>query len=207
MNRTKNTWNKLADKATVEKTVASLLANEIEASFVATGTDAKAKALSLIPEGKEVMTMTSTSTDTIGLSKELNESGRFDSARAKLAKMDRDTQGKEMRKLSATPDFVVGSVHAVTENGQILVASQSGSQIPAYAYGSAHVIWIVGTHKIVKNIAEGMKRIYEHSLPLEDQRAKKAYGVGSSVAKILIINKEKVIGRLHLIFVNEVLGF
>ena len=122
--------------------------------------------------------------------------------------MDRNTQGLEMQRLGAAPEFVIGSVHAVTQDGKVMIASNSGSQLPAHAYGSSNVIWVVGIQKIVKNIDEGFKRIYEHSLPLESERARKAYNMpGSFVSKILIINKEIKPGRITIIFVPEILGF
>jgi hypothetical protein len=111
------------------------------------------------------------------------------------------------RQLGAGPDFATGSVHAVTEDGHLLIASASGSQLPAYAYGGGKVIWVVGTQKIVKNMDDAMKRLQEHTFPLENARAQKVYGVGSAIAKTLVINKEFTAGRLVLIFVNEVLGF
>ena len=152
--------------------------------------------------------MTSVTLDKIGISKEINESGNYNSVRKKLMTMDRKTQGKEMQKLGAAPEYAIGSVHAVTEDGKILVASNSGSQLPAYVYSSNNVIFVVGTQKIVKNLNDAFKRIYEYTLPLESERAKKAYGVpGSFVSKILIINREINPGRIKLIFVNEVLGF
>jgi hypothetical protein len=89
-----------------------------------------------------------------------------------------------------------------------MIASNSGSQIPGYAYGADHVVWVVGTHKIVKDIDEGLERIYQHSLPLESERARKAYGVERSyVSKILIFAREPEKNRSTVIFVNEVLGF
>ncbi len=122
--------------------------------------------------------------------------------------MDKSKQGKEMQMLGAAPEYAVGSVHAVTEDGKVLIASATGSQLPAYVYGSKKVIWVVGTQKIVKNTDDGIKRIYEHTLPLESERAKKAYGVsGSFVAKLLLINKEFEKDRIHLIFVNESIGY
>jgi len=154
------------------------------------------------------MSMSSVTLDTVSISKEIQESEKYNSARKKLLSMDRRTQDLEMQKLGAAPEWAAGSVHAITEDGKVIIASQSGSQLPAYAFGSSHVIWVVGTQKIVKNIDEGMKRIYEYVLPLESERAKKAYGVpGSAVNKILIINKEAQKGRITIIFVNEVLGF
>jgi len=114
----------------------------------------------------------------------------------------------QMQKLGAAPDWVIGSVHAVTQDGHVLIASNSASQLPAYAAGSNHVVWVVGAQKIVKNIEEGMKRIYEHSLALENKRVQKAYGMKESfVSKILIVNREARRGRTILILVNEVLGF
>ena len=199
-------WNTLATKQSVEKTIAALKANGIEAVFVNDGAEAKKKALEMIPKGTEVMNMTSVTLDTIGLPKELNESGKFNSVRAQL--MDKNVSAREKKMLGAAPEWVVGSVHAVTENGEVLVASNSGSQLPAYAYGSDHVVWIVGTQKIVKDLEEGRKRIYEYVLPLESERAKKAYGVaGSFVSKLLIFNREASVGRISVILVGEVLGF
>ncbi|KKU68551.1 MAG: hypothetical protein UX89_C0003G0053 [Parcubacteria group bacterium GW2011_GWA2_47_16] len=199
-------WNTLATKDSVEKTIAALKRNGIEAVFVKDGAEAKKKTLEMIPAGAEVMNMTSVTLDTIGLSTELNDSGKFDSVRAKFA--DEKVSAREKRRLGAAPEWVVGSVHAVTENGEVLVASNSGSQLPAYAYGSEHVMWVVGTQKIVKDLEEGRKRIYEYVLPLESERAKKAYGVaGSFVSKLLIFNREASVGRISVILVGEVLGF
>lgn len=202
-------WDQLADIETVNKTIEALKANGIEAKFVETKEDAKREVLSLVPESSEVMTMTSQTLSQANLDEEINKAdSKFKPVRDKLYAMDRSTQGQEMNKLGAAPQYVLGSVHAVTEDGHVLIASNTGSQLPAYAYGAMHVIWVVGAQKIVKNTDEGIRRIYEHSLPLESERAKKAYGVpGSSVNKILILNKEVQPQRITLILVNEVLGF
>ncbi len=199
-------WEKLANGESIQRAVSALNANGIETFVVESGQEAKEKVLEMIPAGSEVMTMSSVTLDTIGLSKEINESGRFTSIRNKIYSMDRNTQGAEMRKLGATPEWAISSVHAVTEDGKVLIASASGSQLPAHVYGAGRVIWVVGVQKIVKNLDEGIKRIYEHALPLEDVRARKAYGFGSSVNKILIVNKDSP-GRTTMILVKESLGF
>ena len=143
---------------------------------------AKQKIKDLIPDGAEVMTMTSVTLDTLNIVR------------------------TEIR--SSAPDYAIGSVHAVTEDGHVLIASATGSQLPAYVYGAKHVVWIVGQQKIVKNVEEGIKRIYDYVLPLESERAHKAYGVpGSAVNKLLIFNKEVTPNRVHLILVKENLGF
>lgn len=200
-------WDNLANEQTINNTINSLKVNGIEAMVVENGQKAKEKVLEMIPKGAEVMNMSSVTLDTLGLDKEINESGNFEAVKAKLVKMDRKTQSVEMQKLGAAPVWTIGSVHAVTEDGKLLIASNSGSQLGVYAYASTHVIWVVGTQKIVKNVDEGIKRIYEYVLPMESERAKKAYGVGSNMSKLLIINKEIVPGRLTIIFVKEKLGF
>ncbi len=200
-------WNKLATKKIVNTTIENLKNNGIDGVVVKSGEDAKKKVLELIPVGSEVMTMTSETLRSIALPEEIDKSGKFDSVREKLSKMDRSTQSGEMQKLGAAPKYAIGSVHAVTEDGQVIIASNTGSQLPAYVYGSEHVIWVVGIQKIVKNVEEGMKRIYDYVLPLESERAKKAYGNPSNVSKLLIINKEVKPDRIKIVFVEESLGF
>lgn len=201
-------WDILATKETIDKTVESLKKNGMEVSFVGDSKEAKERVLELLPTGAEVLTMTSVTLDTLGISNEINESGKYNSVRRLLMRMDRATQFSAMQKIGAAPEWTLGSFHALTEDGQIMIASRTGSQLPAYAYGSSHVILVAGVQKIVKNIAEGARRIYEHCLPLESERAHKAYGVeGSRVNKILTINADETPGRIHLILVNEVLGF
>ncbi len=201
-------WTTLADQISLDKTIASLQANHIDTVAVANKEEAKKKLLELLPLGSEVFSMTSMTLEALGVLPDINESGKFDSVRKKLLLMNRETQGREMRKLGAAPDWAVGSVQAVTQDGQIMIASQTGSQLSAYASGAGHIIWVAGTQKIVQNIDEGFRRIYEHCLPLEGQRAKKAYGrSGSSVNKVLLVSKEIKPGRTTLIFVKKVLGF
>ncbi len=201
-------WNTIPEQSIIEKTIQSLKANGIEAMVVNTGDEAKKKVLELIPEGSEVMTNTSVTADTIGLSESINESGKYSAVKPKLYALDPKTQKREQKKLGAAPDYAVGSVHAVTEDGKVLIASNTGSQLPGYAYGSDHVIWVVGAQKIVKDINDGFKRISDYTLALESERARKAYGTdGSNISKMLIVNKEVTPGRITVIFIKEVLGF
>jgi len=200
-------YTEIPSKKEILKTTASLQENGINVYISKDREDAKRKVFELLPREADIMTMTSVTLDTLGISNEI-ESGSYSSIRKKLQSMDRDTQGLEMQRLGAAPEWVIGSVHAVTQDGKVMIASNTGSQLSAYVYGANNVIWVVGIQKIVKNIDEGFKRIYEHSLPLESERARKAYNVpGSFVSKILIINKEVKLGRITIIFVPEILGF
>lgn len=201
-------WEKLASAESIEKVLTSLKNEGIDVIVAEKGEEARQKVLEMIPKGAEVMTMSSQTLDAIGVTKEINESGNYDAVKAKLMKMDRTTQGREMQKLGAAPDWVLGSVHAVSEDGHVFIASNTGSQIAPYAYSAGHVIWVVGTQKIVRNWDEGNKRVYEYSLPRESER-QKANGNpnGSNVSKLLVVNKEFRPGRITMILVKEKLGF
>jgi len=195
----------LASDEQVARAAKALEANNIYTIVVDTGEQAKAALWKLIPEGAEVFTATSRTLDTLDVPQEVNQ--RYDSVRAKLAKMNRETQNREMIKLGAVPQYIVGSVHAVTEDGKVVVASNTGSQLAPYAASAEHVIWVVGTQKIVPNLDEGLKRVREYTYPLEDERALQAYGMNSFISKWLIVNREVIPGRTSMILVKEKLGF
>ena len=204
-------WKVPASKDSIERTLKALNANGIQAVAAANAAEARQKVLAMLPAGAEVFTMASVTLDSVGLSKELNEPGRFDSIRNKLNTMNSNTQEREMRKLCAAPDFTVGSVHAVSEDGHLLIASNTGSQLPAYAYSAGKVIWVVGAQKIVKDLDEGMRRLREYVLGLETVRARKAYGLpedwSSFYSKVLMFRREVNPNRTQVVLVNEALGF
>ncbi len=197
----------LADEHTIQKTLEALSKNGFIVFIVQNKNEARQKVLELLPKGSEVFTLTSQTLEQTGITKAVNESGDFKSVRNQLYAMNRETQKDEMRKLGAAPEWAVGSVHALTQEGQALVASNTGSQLPAYAYGAEKVIWVVGAQKIVKNADEARQRIREYTFPLEDERALAAYGVHSGISKMMLFNKEIVPGRITIIIVKEKLGF
>jgi hypothetical protein len=208
---TKN-WSTLAEKATIVRSIAALKGNGIEAMLVSSAAEAKARVLDIIPAGAEVMTMSSRTLEETGIADAINGSEKYDSVKNKLNAMDRAKHNREMQRLGAAAEWTVSSAHAVTEDGHILIASMTGSQLAGEASGSDHVIYVVGVHKIVENIDQGMKRIQEYVLPLESERVKIAYGVpGSKINKVLLINGEKLDwptpARSQVIFVNQKLGF
>lgn len=205
---TQTKWNTLADDQVIAQTAEALEANGISSLVVDTAADAKEKVLALIPDGAEVMTATSETLRTAGIVDAIDESSNYKSVKKELTSLDREKDGRKMQQIGAAPEYVVGSVHAVTQDGKVVIASNTGSQLSSYAYGSSHVIWVVGTQKIVKDLADADKRIYNYVLPLESERAHKAYGVpGSFVSKLLIFNREPNPRRITIIFVKETLGY
>jgi len=145
--------------------------------------------------------------DVLGITHEIEKSGRYAALRPRIWSMDRETEADEIRRLGAAPDVMLGSVHAVTETGSLLAASMSGSQLGPYVSGAGRVILVVGTQKIVPDLEEGLLRINEYAYRLADARPPRAYGTRGAVNKVLVINREITPGRITVILVDEVLGF
>lgn len=197
-----------ASNGLIAKTIEALQKNNIKATLVDDLEAAKAMVISLIPQDAEVMTMVSATLDTAGISELLDKSGNYKSVRAQLYEMDPKKDTHKMRKLAASPDYVVGSANAITEDGKLLWASATGSQLGAYAYTAGKVILVVGSQKIVKDRESAIKRIYDYILPIESKRAQKAYGVaGSAVNKLLEIGAEVDPQRITIIFVKKPAGY
>jgi L-lactate utilization protein LutC len=195
-----------ADRAHLQRTAAALAARGFKAQVADTAEHARELVLAAIPEGAEVHIALSETMREIGITKEIDESGRYDSIRARLSALDRETQAREMRKLGAAPDYIVGSAHAITDDGQVVVGSGSGSQLGAYAYAGGNVILVVGHQKLVSDLDEGLRRVREYSLPREYMRMQDAGRPGSLLAKTLIIHHEPS-ARISVILVPETLGF
>jgi len=200
-------YAKTADKRSLYKTVKAFKKNGVKVHVYKKENQAVKKLFELIPKGAEIMNMTSTTLNTLNVPERLIKEKSFNLIRSKLNKMNNPSQAIEKKRLGSSQQYAIGSVQAVTESGQILIASNTGSQIPAYAYGAEHVIWVIGTQKIVKNLSQGIERIYKYCLPLENERFMKLYGKKSNVSKILIINDEKVPKRITIIFIEKNIGF
>jgi hypothetical protein len=190
----------------VDEVAAALRANNIEAVVVATGAEAAGAVLGLIPEGAEVHSGKSKTLEDTGLYAALTESSRYDAIRPRLFAMDRVTQGREMRKLAAAPDVMVGSVEAITVDGTLVAASATGSQLGPFASGAGRVILVVGSQKIVPDLDAALRRIREVVLPWENARIQERLGVDTMLAKILLIHGEWTPDRITVVLVREPVG-
>jgi hypothetical protein len=197
----------VADDGRVRRATAALEANGITVLRAADPDEARRIVLDLIPEGAHVNHGASQSLEVSGIIDAVEKSGRYELLRPRLRSLDRKTQADEIRRLGASPDVMLGSVHAVTETGSLIAASMGGSQLGPYVSGAGKVILVVGTQKIVSDLEEGLRRVNDYAFLLEDARAQLAYGIHSAVNKVLIINREVVPGRITVVFVDEVLGF
>jgi acyl-CoA hydrolase len=199
-------FDALPDEQTLAETVTALEEHGFSVEVADSLDAARQAVLARIPAGASVMTNTSVTLQETGLADEINESGRYDSARNKMFALDFATQAQQMKAIGGQPDYALGSVHAVTRDGTLVIASASGSQLASYAWGAANVIFVVGAQKLVPTLEAAHQRIYQHSLKLEDARAQAAYGQHSSVGKVLEIHQE-LPGRIHIVLIRQPVGF
>jgi acyl-CoA hydrolase len=197
----------LPDEHALQATVVALEEHGFSVEVVDDLDAARQAVLARIPEGSSVMTNTSVTLAETGIADAINDGGgRWESARNKMFALDFATQAQEMKAIGGQPDYALGSVHAVTRDGTLVIASASGSQLASYAWGAANVIFVVGAQKLVPTLEAAHERIYQHSLPLEDARAQAVYGQHSQAGKILEVHQE-LPGRIHIVLIRQPVGF
>jgi hypothetical protein len=191
----------------LERAAAALAAHGFTVEILDDAAAARARVKDLIPPGASVFTGASETLRLSGIEEDINAGGRYDAVRSRGQTMDRATQLAEIWRVISTPDVIVGSVHAVTETGSLVIASASGSQLPGYAGGSRRAIWVVGAQKVVPDLSSALRRVEEHCLPLESERAMQAYGQPSAVNRLLVLNAEPDPGRGVVLLLREGIGF
>jgi acyl-CoA hydrolase len=199
-------FTRLPDEETLAATVVALEEHGFSVDVVDDFDAAREAVLARIPEGSSVMTNTSVTLQETGIAAAIDDGETYESARNTMMALDFATQLQEMKGIAGQPDFALGSVHAITRDGALVIASASGSQLASYAWGANNVIFAVGAQKLVPTLEDAHERIYRHSLPLEDARSFAAYGQNSRVGKILEIHQEDP-GRIHVVLILQSAGF
>jgi hypothetical protein len=194
-----------ADAAALDRAAEGLRARGFDAHVVPNGLAARELLLSLVPAGAQVGEGASATLDQIGVTEIIEKSGRYEAVRLQTRAMDRQTQAGEIRRLSNAPDFQINSVHALTEKGEMLIASATGSQLGPIVSGAGRVILVVGAQKVVPDLATAYRRLDDYAFPMEDARAQQAYGMHSSVRKTLVLQGDFP-GRTSVIIVREAVG-
>ena len=203
---TPDRFTTLPDEQALQATVVALEEHGFSVEVVDDLNAAREAVLARIPQGSSVMTNTSATLAETGIADAINDGGAYDSARNKMLALDFASQAQQMKGIGGQPDYALGSVHAITRDGTLVIASASGSQLASYAWGAANVIFVVGAQKLVPTLEAAHQRIYQHSLKLEDARAIAAYGQHSFVGKVMEIHQE-LPGRIHIVLIRQVVGF
>jgi hypothetical protein len=195
-----------ASETTLQRVAERIRERNIEALIVNNGEEARQIVLERIPKGAEVHSGKSRTLQDSGILDALQDPNQYNALRHQLVKMDRKTQAPEMRKLIASPSFMLGSVQAITEEGILVVASATGSQIGPYANTAGKVMLVIGSQKIVPDLETALRRMREYVLPWEDAQVRKAINIGTFVGKILIVEREWINERMTVVLVREPIG-
>ncbi|MEV4313613.1 LUD domain-containing protein [Actinocrispum sp. NPDC049592] len=196
-----------ASARSLDRAATALKEHGFAAEILQNAEAARDRVKELIPEGASVFTGASETLRLSGIEQDIATSGRYEAIRPRVLAMDRATQSDEIRRLVSAPDVSLGSVAAVTETGSLLIASASGSQVPAFSGGAGHRIYLAGAQKVVPDLPTALRRLEEHSLPLESERAMAAYGVPSVVNRLLVLNGEPFPGQATVLLLREAIGF
>ncbi|MFF7992302.1 nuclear transport factor 2 family protein [Kitasatospora xanthocidica] len=191
----------------LERAAAALAANGFTVEILDGLGAARARVEELIPADAAVFTGASETLRLSGIDEDVNAGDRYRSVKSRALAMDRAAEADGLRRLVATPDVVVGSVAAVTETGSLVVASGTGSQLPAYVGGAGRAIWIVGAQKVVPDLPTALRRVETHALPLESARARAAYGQDSAVNQLLVLNAPARMTAGTVLLLREAVGY
>jgi len=194
-----------ASEATLEAVAERLRARNFEVVIVDDGAAAKAEVLSRVPEGSQVHSGKSKTLEDAGIFDEFMNNENYDFIRRRTMKMDRNTQRDEMRKAGAAPDIMVNSAHALTETGQVVMTSATGSQIGPIASGAGKLILVIGSQKVVPDLDTAFRRIEDYVIPYEENRLNVAHGV-AKMNRTLILGGDHTPGRTTIILVRQPIG-
>ena len=199
--------SQLADETAIERAVESLTARNMEAIVVENRDKALEALKELVPPGSEVYSSTSETLDAIGFTEFLHGNPSYNNLHDQIDVEPDPAKQREMRRLASVAEYYVGSVQAITETGEILVASASGSQISAYAYAAKHLVLVAGTNKLCPTLSDAIDWVRGYALEKHDQWLA-GRGVGPMpIGKLLIMEKESTVGRVRVVLIKEELGW
>ena len=195
------------DAAALARAVAALKSRKIDAVVAADGPAALAILQEMIPDGAAVFKSTSETLDAIGYSDYIRQTDRYLNLYRELAaEPDRERQ-RELRRLASVADYYVGSVHAIAETGEVIIASGSGSQLGAYVYGAKQVIWVAGIQKICPTLEAALARVRGYSVERHHQWAESSGRTAGPLGKLLIFENEQTPDRVRLVLIKQSVGW
>ncbi len=201
-------WNAIPSEEVIEKTVRGIESRGIKVIIAENADDALKILKKVIPSGSEVMNGSSTTLIEIGYENFISggESG-WRVMHTVITAENNDTKRAELRRKSVAADYFISSANAIAQTGEIVACDASGSRVGAWPFAAGHLILVVGINKIVPTLEDALNRVRQYAYPLENARAKRAYGTPSIIGKCVILSHEKNEGRILLILVRDTLGY
>jgi len=201
-------WNRIPPEEEVAETAAAIGVRGIQVIRAKDRKEALDTLTRIVPRGAEVMNGSSTTLIEIGY-EDLLKSGKtgWTDLHDRITAENDDRKRAELRRKSVTADYFISGANAISRTGEIVACDMSGSRVGAWPFGAGHLILVCGINKIAPTLDEALRRVREYAYPLEDARAKQAYGTPSQIGKCVILANEKADGRVTLILINESLGY
>lgn len=201
-------WNRIPDEATIKRTVEAIEARNIRVIIVDTADEALQVVIDLIPGGAEVMNGYSTTLIEMGFDRVLEENPKGWRDYHAVITAENDTEKRHaLRRKSVAAEYFLSGVQAIAETGELVACDKTGSRTGAWPHAAAHLVLVSGANKIVPTLEDALRRCREYCLPLENQRAQRAYGIGSYIGKYVILDREETDGRVTLILIRQPLGY
>lgn len=197
----------LVDDAAIARTVAGLKGRNVEAMVAENGDQARQMLIDLIPDGAEVFKSTSETLDTIGYSDYIRETDRYKNLYLEISREPDQGRQRELRRLASVAEYYVGSVHAIAETGEVIVASGSGSQLGAYVYGAKTVIWVAGVQKICPTLDDALNRVQGFAVERHHEWAVAQGRAAAPLGKLMIFENEQNPERIKMVLIKESLGW
>ena len=197
----------LADEAAVQRTIDALKARNMDAVVVDNGAEALAFLKDMLPDGADIYTNTSETLDSIGFTAYATHNPKFHNHHDDQAAETDPQKQRDIRRRATLADYFIGSVQAIAESGEVVVASGSGSQIPAYAFNATYVIWVVGVQKICSTLEEAVARVRGYTVDRHDSWLVDQGRSPSTIGKLMICEREGVPGRIIVVLIRESLGW
>ncbi len=196
-----------------DKIIKGLESRNMTGYYAATREEALAKALEIIPEGSSIGMGGCVSAAEIGLVDAI-KNGKY-----RFIDRSQYADQREAYLKTCDADFFLASVNAMTEDGVLINIDGNSNRVSAIAHGPKHVLFIVGINKVCKDVDSAMKRARNVAAPINAQR----FGLSTPCAQtgsclnckspdticcqFLITRYSRHPGRIHVILVNDNLGF
>ena len=197
----------MVDDAQVQRTLEALAARNFEAEVFESSAQALEALKGLIPEGAQIFTGTSETLDSIGYTDFVHHNPIYNNLHDEIDSEPDQAKQRDLRRRATIVEYCVGSVQAISETGEIVIASASGSQIGAYAYGAKHLILVAGTQKICPSLTDAIARVRGHTVEKHDQWLAGRGRGPAPIGKLLILEHEIAAGRVQVVLIKENLGW
>jgi len=213
-------WSRLADEASIQRTVKALTENKVKVDVVNTKEEALNILKSINLKNSSIYLCGSTTLEEIGWTKFLKENKDHAKRNIKHESVAAGNKGErevanELMREGMRADYVFTSVPAISEKGDLVTCCMTGTRTGAFAQTAKTLVVVAGTNKIVDSYEKCKQRMNEYAYPLESARVRIVFKNFPNVTSSAINFSGSIRGpnpydptnRLHVILVKQHLGY